>query len=64
MSYWIGLIIISACVLMEHWIARKRSLDWVQRAFFNLNGVVSMVFLIMVVTEVSLVGRFVSWRLW
>ncbi|MGY8650042.1 MAG: UbiA family prenyltransferase, partial [Verrucomicrobiia bacterium] len=34
MSYWIGLIIISACVLLEHWIARKRSLDWVQRAFF------------------------------
>jgi len=64
MSYWIGLIIISACVLLEHWIARKRSLDWVQRAFFNLNGIVSIVFLVMVVTEVSLVGRFISWRLW
>ncbi len=64
MSYWIGMIIIAACVLLEHWIARKRSLDWVQRAFFNLNGIISLVFLVMVVTEVSLVPRFVSWRLW
>mgnify|MGYP002839085880 CR=1 FL=1 len=63
MSYWIGMTIISACLLFEHWIARKRSLNWVQRAFFTLNGVISMVFLVMVVAEVSLVPRFVSFRL-
>jgi len=64
MSYWIGMTIIAACLLLEHWIARKRSLDWVQRAFFNLNGIISIVFLAMVVTEVSIVPRFISWRFW
>ena len=64
MSYWIGMTIIAACLLLEHWIARKRSLDWLQRAFFNLNGIISIVFLAMVVTEVSIVPRFISWRFW
>jgi 4-hydroxybenzoate polyprenyltransferase len=57
------MVIIVACVMLEHWIARKRSLDWVQKAFFNLNGIISMVFLAMVVMEVSVVPRFISWRL-
>ena len=52
MSYWIGMTIISACLLFEHWIARKRSLNWVQRAFFTLNGVVSLVFMTSVILEV------------
>jgi 4-hydroxybenzoate polyprenyltransferase len=64
LAYWVGLVIIIACVLMEHWIARKRGLDWVQKAFFNLNAIISIIFLVMVVTEVSLVPRFISWRLW
>ena len=63
MSYWIGMTIISVCLLFEHWLARKRSLNWAQRAFFTLNGVISMVFLVMVVAEVSLVPRFISFRL-
>ena len=62
-AYWVGMVIIVACVMLEHWIARKRSLDWVQKAFFNLNGIISMVFLAMVVMEVSVVPRFISWRL-
>jgi|TARA_B100001971_G_C18249808_1_gene577251 4-hydroxybenzoate polyprenyltransferase len=62
-AYWVGMVIIVACVMLEHWIARKRSLDWVQKAFFNLNGIISMVFLTMVVMEVSVVPRFISWRL-
>lgn len=64
MSYWIGLLIVSCCIGLEHWIARKRSLDWVQKAFFNLNAIISLVFLAMVVTEVSIVPKFISWRLW
>ena len=63
MSYWIGMTIISVCLLFEHWLARKRSLNWVQRAFFTLNGIISIVFLVMVVAEVSLVPRFISFRL-
>ena len=42
MSYWIGMTIISVCLLFEHWLARKRSLNWVQRAFFTLNGIISI----------------------
>ena len=64
LAYWVGLAIIVACVVMEHWIARKRGLDWVQKAFFNLNAIISIIFLVMVITEISLVPRFISWRLW
>jgi len=63
-AYWVGMVIIVASVMMEHWIARKRSLDWVQKAFFNLNAVISIIFLVMVVTEVSLVPKFTEWRPW
>ena len=45
-------------------IARKRSLDWVQKAFFNLNAIISLVFMAMVVVEVCIVPRFIAWRLW
>jgi len=62
LAYWIGLLIISVCVIVEHWIARRRGLHWVQKAFFNLNAIISIVFMIMVITEVSLVPRFVSPR--
>ena len=64
MAYWIGMVIITACLGLEHWIARKRSLDWVQKAFFNLNAIISLVFMAMVVVEVCIVPRFISWRLW
>ena len=64
MAYWIGMVIITACLGLEHWIARKRSLDWIQKAFFNLNAIISLVFMAMVITEVSIVPRFISWRLW
>ncbi len=63
LAYWIGLLIISVCVIVEHWIARRRGLDWVQKAFFNLNAIISIVFMIMVITEVSLVPRFVQYRM-
>ena len=32
------------CLLFEHWIARKRSLKWVNTAFFKLNALISSVF--------------------
>ncbi|MBI5773909.1 MAG: 4-hydroxybenzoate octaprenyltransferase [Verrucomicrobia bacterium] len=52
LAYLVGLVIILGCLLMEHWFARRRSLDWVQNAFFRLNALVSLVFLIVTVAEV------------
>lgn len=50
--YWVGLVIIAACLLVEHFIARRRSLDWVNLAFFRMNALVSTVFLVVTVAEV------------
>jgi 4-hydroxybenzoate polyprenyltransferase len=51
-AFLIGLIIILACLLMEHWLARKRSLKWINLAFFRLNAIISVVFLVVTVAEV------------
>jgi len=57
-AYLIGWIIIVGCLALEHWIARHRSLDWINVAFFRLNAVVSAVFLTVVLTEVIFQGGF------
>jgi len=57
-AYIVGWIIIVACLVLEHWIARRRSLDWINIAFFRLNAVVSMVFLAVTVAEVVFQGGF------
>jgi 4-hydroxybenzoate polyprenyltransferase len=44
--YFVALLIILASLLLEHWIARRRSLKWINVAFFRLNAVVSIVFLV------------------
>jgi 4-hydroxybenzoate polyprenyltransferase len=51
-AYLVGWMLIVLCLALEHWIARRRSLHWVQNAFFRLNAVVSLVFLAVVVAEV------------
>ena len=51
-AYLIGWMLIVVCLVLEHWIARRRSLNWVQTAFFRLNAVVSIVFLTVTVAEV------------
>jgi 4-hydroxybenzoate polyprenyltransferase len=56
--YLLGWFIIVGCLALEHWIARRRSLNWVQAAFFRLNAVVSSVFLIVTVAEVVFRGGF------
>ena len=59
-AYLIGFLIIVMCLVFEHWLARRRSLNWVQNAFFRLNAVISMVFLAVTVTEAVFPGfRFV-----
>jgi 4-hydroxybenzoate polyprenyltransferase len=56
--YGIGWVLILACLLLEHWIARRRSLNWINVAFFRLNAVVSAVFFFIVLAEVIFKGGF------
>lgn len=60
LAYLIGWVIILGCLMTEHWIARRRSLNWINIAFFRLNAVASMVFLGVVAAEVIFQGGF--WR--
>jgi 4-hydroxybenzoate polyprenyltransferase len=57
-AYIVGWLIIVACLVLEHWIARRRSLNWINTAFFRLNAVVSAVFFIVTVAEVVFQGGF------
>lgn len=57
-AYLAGWFLIVGCVILEHLIARRRSLNWVQHAFFRLNAVVSLVFLFVTVAEVVFKGGF------
>jgi len=57
-AFIIGWLVIVGCLVLEHWIARRRSLNWINVAFFRLNAVVSTVFLVVTVTEVVFQGGF------
>lgn len=57
-AYLVGLVVIAACLVIEHWLARRRSLKWINIAFFRLNAVISAVFLVITVAEVA----FPRWR--
>jgi 4-hydroxybenzoate polyprenyltransferase len=57
-AFLIGWFIIVGCLVLEHWIARRRSLNWINLAFFRLNTLVSAVFLIVTVAEVVFQGGF------
>ena len=52
LAYMVGIVIITFSFIVEHWLARRRSLNWVQNAFFRLNALVSLVFLAVTATEV------------
>jgi 4-hydroxybenzoate polyprenyltransferase len=52
-AYFTGSIFILGCLMLEHWLARRRSLKWVNVAFFKLNAVVSLVFLTVTLAEVA-----------
>lgn len=51
-AYFCGLIFILGCLVMEHWLARRRSLKWINTAFFKLNALVSTVFFLVTLAEV------------
>ncbi len=55
-AYYIGLVLILGCLVCEHFLARRRSLNWVNNSFFRLNAVISAVFLAVTVTEVVFRG--------
>jgi len=57
-AYIVGWMLIAGCLVLEHWIARRRSLNWINVAFFRLNALVSMVFLVIVAAEVIFQGGF------
>jgi 4-hydroxybenzoate polyprenyltransferase len=57
-AYLIGWMIIVGCLVLEHWIARHRNLNWINVAFFRLNAVVSAVFLAVTLAEVVFQGGF------
>ena len=57
-AYLIGWFLIVGCLFLEHWIARRRGLDWINIAFFRLNAVVSAVFFVVTVAEVVFQGGF------
>ncbi len=58
LAYLVGWFLIVGCLVLEHWIARRRSLNWINLAFFRLNALVSAVFLIVTVAEVVFQGGF------
>lgn len=51
-AYFAGLLIILVSLLFEHWLARWRDRKWIDVAFFRLNALISMVFLVVTVAEV------------
>jgi 4-hydroxybenzoate polyprenyltransferase len=52
LPFMIGMFIILASLVLEHWLARRRSLRWIDVAFFRLNAFISVVFLVVVLAEV------------
>jgi 4-hydroxybenzoate polyprenyltransferase len=56
--YLVGWMVIVVCLVLEHWIARRRGLSWINVAFFRLNAVVSAVFFFIVAAEVIFQGGF------
>ena len=54
--YFVGLMIILVSLLLEHWLARRRSLNWINIAFFRLNALISIVFLAATVLSVVFPG--------
>jgi 4-hydroxybenzoate polyprenyltransferase len=58
LAYLIGWLIILGCLVLEHWIARRRSVNWINLAFFRLNALIGVVFLVVVAVEIIFQGGF------
>ncbi len=51
--YFVGIALILFALLFEHWLARRRSLNWINLAFFRLNALISLIFLTTTVASVA-----------
>ena len=58
LAYLVGWLVILICLFLEHGIARRRSLNWINNAFFKLNALIGMVFLVVVAAEIIFKGGF------
>lgn len=61
LAYWVGLILILGLLVLEHTLARRRTLQAVNIAFFKLNAAISVVFLVLVLVEVLFPWVRVRW---
>ena len=52
LAYFVGLVLILGSLLLEHWLARRRTMKWIHTAFFKLNALISIIFLVVVLIEV------------
>lgn len=43
--YWIGVVLIAGTLVYEHWLIRPNDLSKMDKAFFDLNGAVSLIYL-------------------
>jgi len=57
-AYLVGWMLIVGCLVLEHWIARRRSINWINVAFFRLNTVISLIFMVVTIAEVVFRGGF------
>src|SRR5205809_1053147 len=52
--YWLGVVVVAALLAYEHSLVRPNDLRRLDAAFFTVNGVISVAFLLFVLAEVAL----------
>jgi 4-hydroxybenzoate polyprenyltransferase len=61
MPYFVGVMLILFALVFEHWLARRRSLKWINTAFFRLNALISIIFLAVTVASVAFTPFRLQW---
>jgi 4-hydroxybenzoate polyprenyltransferase len=61
MPYFVGVMLILFALVFEHWLARRRSLNWINMAFFRLNALISLIFLAVTVASVAFTPFRMQW---
>lgn len=61
LAYWVGIVLILGLLVLEHTLARRRTLGAINTAFFKLNAVISTTFLAVVLVEVLFPWIRVQW---
>jgi 4-hydroxybenzoate polyprenyltransferase len=54
---WIGIAVVAGLLLYEHMLVSPRDLRRLNAAFFTMNGVIAMVFLVFVAVDVWMGSR-------